>query len=438
MKKAVKKLFAERELYIRSDGRVRYITLTPRKQIVGVVVFACLVASMLVTGGAIIFENQITAFKQMSNKREIASYQRRIVELETAYHALNNKHQITQDWFKEVTNALETRHNELTEVFEQNASISDQLNDMQKIYATAASRVKRSKGKTIIVAQAGEMSGVHFDSRLTTGVDNGTQFTLSGVDLLADKNKAKLETVTSLTDNVQDRIDRLSIRQQELLDALEESTDQKIVETTAIIEQTRVIETDAFIAKLENDKTAMGGPYIPLSLIRDDMPKGIKKQITRIGNNLQELNQLNKAIANIPLARPVHYYKTTSHFGPRMDPFNKRPAFHSGLDFGAPSGTRIHATLAGKIVKAGRKGPYGNVVEIDHGNGFHTRYGHMKSIKVKLGQEVDFHEVIGTVGSSGRSTGPHLHYEIWYEGKVKDPISFIRAGQHVFSAQLQR
>lgn len=433
MKNAFNKLFVARELYIRSEGRVRYIILTTRQQIIGVVFFTCLIASMILTSLAIVFEDEIVAFKQLSNQAEIAAYQNRISDLEAAYQALNSKHQLTQDWFKEVTNTLETRHNELTEVFEKNASISDNIHAMQYVYATAAQRVKRTKGETKIVAQAGEISGVHFDSRLKTGVSNETQFTLSEVSTLASKDKIQLTDVTSLTPNIRDRIDRLSVRQQEVLDALEESSDQKIAEASAIIKQTRVINAEDYIAKINSNSNAVGGPYIPIVLDNSDMPETIKKQLTRISNNLEQIDQLNKTIAHLPLSRPVHYYNTTSGFGPRTDPINKRTAFHSGLDFGAPSGTHIHATLPGKVVKAGSKGPYGNVVEIDHGNGFRTRYGHMKSIKVKLGQEVDFHDVVGIVGSSGRSTGPHLHYEIWYEGKVKDPINFMRAGKHVFS-----
>lgn len=438
MRERFKKFFVERELYIRSEGKVRYLTLTSRAQILGVAVFACLIASMLITSLAIIFEDEILAFKQLDNQQEIAEYQKRISALQTAYNTLNNKHLLTQDWFKEVTNTLETRHNELTEVFEKNASISDRLNVMQARYTAAAQRVKRTKGETNIVAQAGGISGVHFDSRQKTGVSNETQFTLSEVSPLASKNKIQFENVTYLTDNIQDRISRLFVRQQELLDSLEETSDQRISETTAIIEQTRMISPDEFITKMVSTRIASGGPYIPLALDKSTMSDNVKKQLTRISNNLEKLDQLNKTIEHLPLARPVHFYKTTSNFGPRTDPINKRAAFHSGLDFGAPSGTIIHATLPGKIVKAGHKGPYGKVVEIDHGNGFRTRYGHLKSLQVKLGQEVDFHDVIATVGSSGRSTGPHLHYEIWYEGKVMDPINFIRSGKHVFSAHPQQ
>ncbi|MEC9178858.1 MAG: M23 family metallopeptidase, partial [Pseudomonadota bacterium] len=94
------------------------------------------------------------------------------------------------------------------------------------------------------------------------------------------------------------------------------------------------------------------------------------------------------------------------------------------------------ATLPGRVLKAGHKGPYGLAVEIDHGNGFRTRYAHLKSIKVRRGQKIDFHQVIGTVGSTGRSTGPHLHYEIWYKDKVQNPMSFTQAGKHLFSSGL--
>ena len=141
------------------------------------------------------------------------------------------------------------------------------------------------------------------------------------------------------------------------------------------------------------------------------------------------------ALSSIPLAMPVsNSLRKSSKFGPRRDPFTKRGAHHSGLDFAGPYKSPIHATAAGKVVHAGRRGPYGNLVEIDHGHGFKTRYGHMYRVKVKRGQQVEIGQLVGLLGSSGRSTGPHLHYEVWFEGKVRDPDKFVKVGRHVLKS----
>src|SRR5262249_42700654 len=115
-------------------------------------------------------------------------------------------------------------------------------------------------------------------------------------------------------------------------------------------------------------------------------------------------------------------------FGVRHDPLIGIPAMHAGLDFRAPSGSPALATAPGTVVTAGWNGGYGRMVEIDHGNGFSTRYAHLSKIHVKVGQKVATGDTVGDVGSTGRSTGPHLHYEIRRNGDIVDPVGFLKAG----------
>lgn len=114
-------------------------------------------------------------------------------------------------------------------------------------------------------------------------------------------------------------------------------------------------------------------------------------------------------------------------FGYRVDPFTKRVAFHSGLDFPAPEGTPIRASASGRVIAAERRGPYGNMVEIDHGDGYRTRYGHLARFNVSDGEVVQRGQVIGHVGATGRVTGPQLHFEIWYRDVVRDPRTLLNA-----------
>ncbi len=136
---------------------------------------------------------------------------------------------------------------------------------------------------------------------------------------------------------------------------------------------------------------------------------------------------------HIPLAIPVSgdNFDLSSGFGPRLDPFTGRYAFHPGMDFAGVWGTAVHATAAGTVIFAGTRGSYGNMVEIDHGLGLHTRYGHLSKISVRVGMRVEKGTAIGRMGSTGRSTGPHVHYEVWYDDAVRNPRNFIEAGRHV-------
>ena len=127
----------------------------------------------------------------------------------------------------------------------------------------------------------------------------------------------------------------------------------------------------------------------------------------------------------IPSRRPVDAMRLTSSFGTRSDPFNGRRARHNGIDIPGPLGTPIYATADGTIGRAQRLGGYGNYVEIEHGNAIQTRYGHLSAIAVTSGQRVRRGDVVGYMGSTGRSTGSHLHYEVRIAGAPVNPIPFV-------------
>ena len=145
-------------------------------------------------------------------------------------------------------------------------------------------------------------------------------------------------------------------------------------------------------------------------------------------NAVETLDGLRHALPSVPLRKPLRgELQMTSTFGYRTDPFLGRPALHSGVDLREEWGTPVHATAAGVVTTAGPSGGYGNMVEVDHGGGLSTRYGHLSAISVSPGQQVSPGAVLGRVGSTGRSTGPHLHYEVRIDGEAVDPSRFLRA-----------
>ncbi len=126
-----------------------------------------------------------------------------------------------------------------------------------------------------------------------------------------------------------------------------------------------------------------------------------------------------------PSIRPIHGGYLSSRYGRRIDPFTGKPAFHRGVDFSAPVGTPVYATADGIVLRASRRGRMGKMVEIDHGNGVHTRYGHLNGYTVRRGQKIRRGDLIGYVGNTGRSTGPHVHYEVVQNGRSQNPFLFI-------------
>jgi murein DD-endopeptidase MepM/ murein hydrolase activator NlpD len=183
------------------------------------------------------------------------------------------------------------------------------------------------------------------------------------------------------------------------------------------------------MAKLEAaaPRGGMGGPYIPVKLSANADP--FERQLYRLQLTRSQMDKLNRTMAQVPYRKPVvGTVEFSSGFGVRSDPFLGRPAMHAGLDFRGSTGDPIRATANGRVVAAAYAGGYGKMVEIDHGNGLSTRYGHMSVIQVKVGDSIKIGQVIGQVGSTGRSTGPHLHYETRIDGEAVDPQKFLRAG----------
>ncbi|MEC9342313.1 MAG: M23 family metallopeptidase [Pseudomonadota bacterium] len=169
----------------------------------------------------------------------------------------------------------------------------------------------------------------------------------------------------------------------------------------------------------------VGGPFIAAP------QSPFEAHVEALDASLGELGKLRGRLGTLPLANPSPGRHVTSTYGTRIDPFLGRAAMHSGIDFGAPIGTSVKATAAGTVIDAGRNGGYGNMVEIDHGDGITTRYAHLSRVKVKSGDRVERGSVIGLAGSTGRSTGPHLHYEIRRKGKAVDPAGFLKAGREL-------
>jgi len=189
-------------------------------------------------------------------------------------------------------------------------------------------------------------------------------------------------------------------------------------------------------ALLAHASGGLGGPLIdgkdPKALAAVlDVDEGFATRIQHAAESLDEMRTLSAAADRMPLAEPTRNTTRSSGFGVRLDPFTGRPAFHSGLDFAGAFSTPIYSTAPGIVSFTGVRTGYGNTIEIDHGGGFKTRYAHLQAIAVQVGQRVAVGQRIGAMGSTGRSTGPHLHYEIWVDGKPQNPDRFLRAGEYV-------
>lgn len=228
---------------------------------------------------------------------------------------------------------------------------------------------------------------------------------------------------------LEQQVNDLKTSNETIIARVKEKTSGHIDDLESIIHQTGLNADDLkrqMASRIKSEKkrgeSAEGGPYIPADL------HGLNTSETReLFSDLDKLDLLRRIVANLPLGKPMTNAEQQSPFGHRFDPFTRRLAYHSGLDLAGPNGAQIYSTAAGKVVDAGRDGAYGNKIDIDHGFGIVTRYGHLSKILVTPGQQVKLGELIGIQGSTGRSTGPHLHYEVRYHDQAVNPKNFLNA-----------
>ncbi len=222
---------------------------------------------------------------------------------------------------------------------------------------------------------------------------------------------------------------KLESQQLAFVDKAAGAAEAKLRDTQALIRRLG-LDPSRFVRSSDWNGSAqgMGGPYIPVSSDAEPRFKDLFLSWTK-------LNHLQSAVSAIPAYMPVKDYRYTSSYGYRYDPFNGGSAMHAGVDMAGSQGEPIYASASGTVLQAGRANGYGNLVELSHGKGIDTRYGHLSRILVSPGQRVRQGQIIGRMGSTGRSTGTHLHFEVRVDGRAVNPRPFLDASAYVLAAQ---
>ncbi len=443
--------FPERQLYHRCHGSVQFMTLSAPVQVGLLVVslgFLCWVAFASVN---VVFKDQIITAKEQHFVRMQTAYEGRLAEMQSAYDELNAALVLTQERFADATSELEAKHLQLSQIIAHQQTIQKGIEDMRhklaamgttdKQYAAVDTNSGKSSNKLLMSVT--ELEVAPRQSKVQGSFLGGALATVTAaVQSARGSSEDEPEVATALgaeTQRIDLRLSSLTAAQKEFVNSLEENTVRTVTELESIMAVTG-LDVGQLMDRTASAglTTGTGGPVINIA----DMDRltdaeyednDFGKQVYRLVRHLDRLSTLHSALSSMPLITPIDpNSRISSNFGRRYDPYTKRPAFHSGVDMVAPYRTPVLSTAPGKVSFAGRRGPYGRLVEVDHGNGFKTRYGHLHRISVKKGEYVDLQQQIGLLGSSGRSTGPHVHYEVWYNGKLRNPGKFFEAGRYVF------
>ena len=410
-----------REIVFYGGGSVRHIQIRRWVQIPALVVFMTLIGWLAHVNVVYFGFDRII----QSKNEEIAS----VIEQKTllAGRVSNMRDDIT-----DVSGTLKQSHHNLVGLISQNDGYRAQIDklkvDIRKSEGKRGEQLRRQAGLAAKLEglerqlEKTEKAGVRVTqkleetkSRLTTALVDRGAFA-SARDWL-DKRVEKLEQ----------RIVFLRQTQKVALARVNARTLKDISKIEGII-KTVGLDPTKLLRAFNPEFYETGGPFVS----DEGSSVSIKDEDALLERHLIHWQDLQKLVKSLPLIAPLDHYRLASGFGRRRDPVNRKWGRHKGIDLAARLRTPVMATAAGKVVFSGWKGRYGRMVEIDHGAGIKTRYGHLRRASVKRGQQVNLGDKIGQLGSSGRSTGPHVHYEISINGKQIDPDRFIKAGKDVF------
>jgi murein DD-endopeptidase MepM/ murein hydrolase activator NlpD len=335
------------------------------------------------------------------------AYEDRIAELRAQIDRTTSRQLLDQEQFEQKLNDLLRRQAALESRATALSGISDP--------ATTGSLRSSSTG--------GNDPKPVSDSLLTPHLlDRGTS--LEPDRAPTNKKPGKEADIGTKLGRIEASLDRVDRREGAMLAQLQARYEGKARKMRAVLAQLG-LKLDA------NPPAGIGGPFVPVALPSES--QSFERALTRVNIARAYADKLSATLVSVPVREPVTgEIDFSSPYGVRVDPFLHVPAMHTGIDFRGTFGEPIHATAAGTVTSAGWSGGYGQMVEVDHGNGLATRYGHLSEIDVKVGQSMRIGQVVGRLGSTGRSTGPHLHYETRVDGEAVDPQRFLKAGAMLF------
>ncbi len=387
--KEKKKLFSEKEIIFRSQNRAKVLTISSKAQV--------LFLSILIIIGCWSFYSY-----HIYNKSGVM-VSAKTRELETTRDAYANLMGDFMSLQKNISNILS------------NASNKNSKQEIEK-YKKQASVVEDK------IKQLSASNDWASEDKLEEKIS------LSEAVLQRDIAASERDELKRQMNEMEDIIDELKEAEKEVLEKVSQISSKEVNKIKSAFKEINVPlkRQGLYFNPQANRKNGKGGLFEPAKMpkLRD---KEISQKITEIYQDVDDLEYYREIVQYVPLGKPVWSYWLTSSFGGRADPFNKKQARHKGVDLASRTGNKIKTMAKGKVTRAEYAGGYGNLVEVDHGNGFKTKYAHMNKIYVKKGQYVEAQDVVGEVGNTGRSTGPHLHYEVLYRGVPVDPMPFMKA-----------
>jgi len=381
---------------------VRFIKLSPRLQAMGAFCLAAMVAWVLVASTAYLTRDGRLAAKQRQLTYTAQELDALVSELER----------------------LESEALERTRRLEQRQTLLESLVDTPEKEAKAEARAGGDGA-----GRAGDRALERQSFARPAPAPTVMLAAISGPAESEIVWRAPSRRVERTVNHLLDRLEGVARHQKDAAQTLAQAQKDRLQRIRKVIERVG-LAPEQIKRRGKMRPLGMGGPTQLAPAAHLEPPA-----FSTLQRRLRKRRALLEAAESLPSRPPAEDYYLSSRFGPRRDPFTNQRSHHSGLDLAGWRGETIYAAAGGRVVEAGREPAYGRMVEIDHGAGFVTRYGHMHRLQVKAGEHVDRGETIGEMGSTGRSTSTHLHWEVWFEGEPIDPLPFIKAADDVYALQ---
>jgi murein DD-endopeptidase MepM/ murein hydrolase activator NlpD len=375
---------------------------------VGPIVFWVVVGTLVIMAGWTIITATYFAFRDdvltglIARQAEMQyAYEDRIADLRQQVDRMSSRQLLNQEQYE----------NKLDQIMRRQSALENRANAIQAMPDSVVTGSTRPTGREQTRSVPNRPSPINDKSS----------------NLLLPEPTGRDSNISSTLTRLQASLDRVEARQAASLSSIEASYEAKAQRIRGVLADLGL--GGARIAAREN--SGVGGPLVPAGYALASTGS-FEHHVNRVSLARTQVDRLTRTLASVPVRRPVlGDPDISSGFGMRIDPFIRAPAMHTGMDFRGDTGDPARVTADGTVTIAAWQGGYGKMVEVDHGNGLATRYAHLSEIGVKVGQRVRAGHIVGKIGSTGRSTGPHLHYETRVNGEAVDPRKFLRAGMRL-------
>jgi murein DD-endopeptidase MepM/ murein hydrolase activator NlpD len=435
---ALERVLPEQRLFLRSDVETRFIRLRPLTQLIALSVSAILISWTIVATAILLVSSISSGDARQQVLREQANYEARLNDLSNERDQRAAEAASAQDRFNVALAQVSAMQSQLLASEDHRKELETGIDVIQRTLRRTIKERDDARAETgqLKVALAKQTGADHTDAGrikdVAATIDTLTS-TLSDTarerDAMADDaKKAQADADNAALDL------RLSEQRNDKIFAKLEAAVTVSMAPLDKMFRSVGLDPQKVISEIHSGYSGQGGP---LSKISFPVPPGQSRaNLDKANAVLASLNQMNLyrlAASKVPLGLPLKtHFVYTSPFGYRTDPFNGSRSFHPGQDMGGAYGSPIYATAGGVVIYASWMNGYGRMVQIQHAFGISTVFGHMSQIRVKVGQRVSRGDRIGDMGSSGRSTGTHLHYEVRIGNKPVNPMTYIKAATNVF------